>query len=67
MPFKIPKCSFEASEMGSMWWAASASREETIRRPRKVEGPSNTRIEGFPMSVPAMYESGDKSNFKIRP
>jgi hypothetical protein len=47
----IPRCSFDAREMGSILCAARATREETILRDPKAGGPSNARIEGLPTIV----------------
>ena len=48
--------------MGEMLCDASASRDEQILRAPNVAGPSNTRIEGFPIRVPAIYDRGERSN-----
>lgn len=61
VPFNIPKCSFDWSEIGSMLCSASALRDDTTLRAPKAEGPSNTRIEGLPMRVPAIYDKGERS------
>ena len=53
VPFRSPRCSFAANDMGSRWWFSSASRDDIIRRVPEVARPSKTLIEGFPMSVPA--------------
>jgi hypothetical protein len=44
----IPKCSLEANEIGSMLWAARATREDTILRAPNAGGPSNARMDGLP-------------------
>ena len=47
VPLRIPRGSLDASRIGSMLCAASASREETIPRVPNVVGPSKTLIEGL--------------------
>jgi len=63
VPFRIPRCSFEAKGRGSIPWSSSAWRDETTLRQPKVGGPSKTLIDGLPMRVPAIYERGERSMF----
>ena len=62
VPFRILRCSLETSEMGLRPCAVRALAEETIfRGPSWRVGPSNTRMEGLPTSVPAIYDKGIRS------
>lgn len=61
VPFRIPRCSLEASGNGTIPCACKALFDGTTWRGPKVVGPSKTRIEGFPINVPAIYDSGERS------
>ena len=61
VPLRIPRCSFDFKGIGSILYSAKASREDTIWRAPNTDGPLNTRMEGFPTRVPAMYDNGDRS------
>src|ERR1700735_3732845 len=61
VPLRMPRCSLDWRGIGSILWSARAFLEDTIWRAPKTDGPSKTRIEGFPINVPAMYDNGERS------
>jgi hypothetical protein len=61
VPLRIPRCSLDSREMGSIPCTANALRDDMILRLPNDAVPSKTRMDGFPMRVPAMYESGERS------
>lgn len=61
VPFKMPRCSFDPRVSGSMLCWASALLAGRSERVLEAVDRQMVLIEGFPIKVPAIYESGDRS------